>query len=83
MLYLMCFDENQLSFLLKEHKMKSMSGKGSSKISCQNRNYVDCFCSISTDPFRNRLFLVITISYSILCNKHLILEQCFFPPNPH
>lgn len=47
-------DENQLSFLLKEHKMKIMSGKGSLKIPCQSRNDLDCLCSISMDSFRNK-----------------------------
>ena len=53
-LYLMYSDGNQLSFLLKEHKMKSMSGEGSSKISCQNKNYLDYLCSISMDSLRNK-----------------------------
>lgn len=49
-------DENELSFLLKEHKMKMMSGKGkgSLKIPCQNQKYLDCLCSINMDSFRNK-----------------------------
>lgn len=55
-LCLMYPDENQLHFLLKEHKRRCMSGKGSSKISCQDRNYLDCLHSTSIDSFRNKHF---------------------------